>query len=335
MKNLIAIALCTLVFASANGQQKNTTTAKTMHASLFNFAVAQQRGTASVSGTLYPESFTSASPCSALLGAYAYDGDYLAGNNSFGDKEFLMGYQLSEYGLGLPARVDTVKMFVGFKYQAGNGSVRAKVYADDGTGAPGVLLGTSAAKTVSVLDTTNVTNFIFPAPVALTTNKFFVSLDASAIYATGDSVALLSTDGECSSSTDMGAYLRLSNNDIVAYSAAAADGGYETNFDLAVFPVITANTTGINNIVKNNFSASVYPVPATNSVTISFTGQDNGNTILNLKDITGKTVASNSLHTVNGNAYKTTFDVSSLGRGLYFAELSSGNNKGMIKVSIQ
>lgn len=335
MKKLITLTLLSACFAiSAFAQQKSITNLHKKSEPSFRPRAAQ-RGTAVVSGLLYPESFSSGSSCLTTIGIYTSDVDYMVGNNTYGDKEFLMRYDLSEYGAGLPATVDTVVAEIGYKYQGGNGSVRAKVYADDGTGAPGALLGTSVAKTVSQISDTTDDNFIFTTPVSITTNKFFVAIDASSLYATGDTVALYSTDGECTSTDQTAAWTKTDNNSFIAFSADLNDGGWASALDLGIFAAITANQLAINNVVKNNFSAHAYPVPANNTVTISFTGQDNDNTTLNFKDITGKTISTSSLKTIKGSNYKVPFNVNNLSSGMYFVEIASGINKGMIKVSVQ
>lgn len=336
MKKAITLALCAAVFTSVSAQKTRSNASSLRKVKSNAFATPAQRGTAAVSGTLYPTSFTSASPCFADISVYDADGDYLAGNNSFGDKEFAMGYSLSDYSSGLPATVDTVKMFFGFRYLgSGNGTVRAKVYADDGTGAPGALIGTSQNKLVSTITDSTTAVFLFANPVTLTTNKFFVSLDIASTYQTGDTLALYSTDGQCATSTTKGAYLKLDDGTFVAYSATPNDGGYDAPFDLSVFPSVTANALGINRVVNNNFEAIISPVPATNKLSVAFKGMGNDQTSLKLVDVTGKTFATKSIQTTKGNSYRTDFDVSMLSRGLYIVEISSGQNKRMIKVSVQ
>lgn len=334
MKKLLTLAFVALSFVHADAQQKSHSILnKVGNRTLQQSNLSAQRGTVVTTGVLTPPSFGSSSPCLANISVYNFGGDYFAGNNSFGDKEVMQRYTLSEYGLASSATVDSVYTIFGTKYQSGNGNVRVKIYSATSNGTPGTLLGTSANKTVAQLDTVGITKFAFATPVAITTNQFFVSVDVSSLYATADTVALFSTDNSCATTDTMDAWTYASDNNFYAFSDADNNWGF--GVDMAIFPNVTANTLGINNVVKNNFSANAYPVPANSTVTISFIGQDNGTTTLNLKDITGKTVATSLVKTVKGNTYKTPFAVGSLSSGMYFVEIASGNNKGMLKVAVQ
>jgi photosystem II stability/assembly factor-like uncharacterized protein len=85
--------------------------------------------------------------------------------------------------------------------------------------------------------------------------------------------------------------------------------------------------TGINNEPKPNFS--VYPNPASNTVHITFNnysnlsiGQADEKTILSIRNILGEELLSKQIQ--NG---ESVIDVSELQKGLYFAEIKTGNKQ--------
>ncbi len=335
MKKTLTIGLLLLCssFASESKRVSHGFQKSSLHA-----APAWQqahKSTAIVSGTLFPESFGSGSPCASSIYTYRDSSfGYYAGVNAYGDKELLMRYTLADFGVGLPANVDTVMAFFGAKYLGGNGQVRAKVYAANGSGAPGALLGTSAGKTVSSLDTTGgITNFDFPTPVNLSTTTFFVAIDVSSLYATGDTVGLFSTDADCATTNDLDAWAKQANDMFYAFSDATNSYGFA--LDMAIFAHVNASTLGIAGGRINAFEAKAYPMPASGQLRVSFTGLEQGTMQLKLKDMSGRIAASASQATTPGVRYELPFELSSLSSGLYFMELSSGSAKGVLKVMVR
>ncbi len=340
MKKIITLVLCVAVFTPVHAKQKNTAKLHKEQGASTHVAAAN-RGNATTDTLLMPASFMPGSPCYSSLGIYSTAaGDHLAGNNSYNDKEVLMRYALHDYNTLLPAAVDTVKALFGRKHIFGNGNLRAKIYACDTDGNPTALLGTSMVITVNKVDTAGgLTRFGFATPVTITSDSFFVAVDFSSLYATGDSVALLSTDSACATAkAGSAAWSRISDGNYFAFADTVNNWG--NAYDVGIFPHLSATAgpvvpTGISNVAQNSFAATVYPVPATNKVTVAYTAQDNSSTVICLRDVTGKTIATCKMQTIMGSVYETSFAVSHLSRGLYFVELSSGNNKSLIKLSVQ
>jgi len=334
MKKIVILGLtaCMAAFTSqaGRGQHALQSNGKQYHAE----NMAANKATGTVSTVLFPASFGSGSPCASTISVY---GDtsvgYFAGVDKFGDNELLMRYTLSDYGLTTPASVDTAYGFFGFKYKSGNGNVRAKIYAADGTGAPAALLGTSGDISVAAVDTTGkATKFIFSSPISLTTKTFFVSIDISSLYATHDTVALFSTDNSCSTTKPLAAWTKESDNNFYAYADSLNNWGF--SLDMGIFAHLTATPLAVPNTAISAMQMTAYPQPATSQVYIDFTGNQNGLVQLDLMDITGKLITENSINTVIGQHYKVPFDVSNLTPGLYFTQVVSGTEKGMIKVMV-
>lgn len=255
------------------------------------------------------------------------DSGYVGGTNKYGDLQKLMLYNLNDFGLHTPANVDTIKMLFAAKAPVGNGLLVAHVY--DSTGA---LLGTSNGMNVANVDTSgHYTSFTFTAPVALTSGNFFVSLDLTGAYTAHDSVALYTQIG-CSSIDTNQAWDELADT---TFLPASSYLDWAVPVSYAIFPVIDAYQLGINNVATTTFAAKFFPNPATATTTLSFVSPTTGNTQIQLKDITGKTVINHTVATVKGQSYDEMLDISNLNSGLYFCEIISGTNRGVIKVTVQ
>jgi len=334
MKKFLALSLLALCAGHISDAQRQVHGFDKSGSNLRPIVQPAHKSTATVSGVLFPESFGTGSPCASSI--YTYRDStfgYYAGVNVYGDKELLMRYNLADFGVGLPATLDTVMAYFGAKYVGGNGNVRAKVYSANATGAPAALLATSGNKIVSSLDTTGgMTGFTFAAPVTLTSTRFFVAIDVSSLYATGDTVGLFSTDDACATTNATDAWAKQADDMFYAFSDPTNSYGFA--LDMAIFAHVHATTVGIGNTAMNAFAAQAYPVPATDVVHVSFTGQDNGIVQLALKDMTGRVVAHASRATAPGGNYKVPFALSELGSGLYFVELASGAQKSIIKVLV-
>ena len=288
MKKIITLGLLALSTVNFARARKTFSTPVRTGKALPAIAQVAQKGTGTLSEVFYPASFGANSACANTI--YTYRDStfgYYAGVNTYGDKELLMRYKLSDLGAATPAVVDTVLAFFGAKYVGSNGLVFAKVYSADVSGAPATLLGTSTGKSVSSLDTMgNATSFTFLNPIALTTNQFFVSIDVSALYATSDTVGLFSTDGSCTTTDPTGAWTKESDDNFYAFSDTNNNWGYSP--DLAIFAHVNANTLAVGHIANNTFGATAFPVPASGALTIAFTAQDNSPISISLKDITVK-----------------------------------------------
>ena len=259
------------------------------------------------------------------------DSGYLSGTNIYQDYGKLMHYSLPNYGLSMPATVNATYAWFAVKSVKNNGSVTAKVYADNGSGAPGALLGTSVAQSVSALDTLSQgpTLFTFTTPVTITTNDIYVGIDFSALYTSHDTLALLETD-DCSSADTLDAWEQWNDGTFHYFY-------YEYGFtpDLAIYPVISGKGLAVNNIAMQSFKAVCYPSPASGTAHISFTSPVSGIVSIGLKDMTGKLVSQRNVSASNGSTYNESIDVSNLSAGMYFCELNAGSNRQVLKVSVR
>ncbi len=83
------------------------------------------------------------------------------------------------------------------------------------------------------------------------------------------------------------------------------------------------NPVGINEISQNS-EIIIYPNPATNQITIKFENQSQQNYFLEIKNVLGQTIYSETIKAVSGNQSKN-INVSEFSNGIYFVQLQSNN----------
>lgn len=93
--------------------------------------------------------------------------------------------------------------------------------------------------------------------------------------------------------------------------------------------------TGVNNVATANDDFVVYPNPAANVVSVKYNFVQAANANVVVKDMTGKTVLSNTLGNGLVGSQEFKLDVSSLASGLYLMELYTNEDKHVTKFSIQ
>lgn len=337
MKKIVTLFLCAAIACTASAREKKVSD---LHKKATITLQPSHRGNADDSTiSISPPSFFYGSPCAGTLGIYNTPaGNHIAGTNSYGDKEVLMKYALSAYNTALPTELDSVFALFGKPHILGNGMLRAKIYSVGLDGGPGNVLATSEEIPVSKIDTLLSTSFGFTPAFSMVSDTFFISIDFSSLYATGDSVALITTSPNCDSAGVNNAWSKISDNNFFPFSDSLNNWG--ARYDVAIFATVKENPifippTSIFTVKKQFFEAFAYPVPANNQLMVSFEGQSPETIKLTLMDITGKELNNMLVATEKGKNYRTNFDVSALSRGFYFIELQGKSHKQTIKVSVQ
>ena len=91
--------------------------------------------------------------------------------------------------------------------------------------------------------------------------------------------------------------------------------------------------TSINEI-KDNFSLNVYPNPAINSTTLEVYSDNNSDIEINIIDVLGKNVFSETTKVYSGKNLKT-LDIRNLQKGVYFINTSINNNLISKKLTVK
>ncbi len=91
--------------------------------------------------------------------------------------------------------------------------------------------------------------------------------------------------------------------------------------------------TGIANALTNT-DLNVFPNPSNGLFTIVYNQTISGNLVIKITDVQGKVIANESMTNFTG-AYKNTFDLSSLGNGVYLLEVTGSQNQVHRKIILQ
>lgn len=276
--------------------------------------------------TLMPASFSSGTCNLALYVAdnvSPYDSGYVGGQNAWLDKEKAMLYTGGTAG--------TISdVFVLFALKKGTtGNVSVKIYSSN-AGAPGTLLGTSAAIAKSAIDTTgqgvNFNNkFHFTTPVTVGTDYFVSVVLPTGFNNTTNQLAVWTETYSCSSTSPL-AYEMWSDNTWNDFATV-----YQANIDMAIFPVICTSVTGIPANNNDNMDISVYPNPSQDYVYCELGKLSTKNVRLTVFNMLGKQI---SIKEVTDNSGKYKLDFSSQANGIYFIQIDSPEGKYIRKVSI-
>ena len=98
---------------------------------------------------------------------------------------------------------------------------------------------------------------------------------------------------------------------------------------------IEVQLVGLNELTTSNFSVNVSPNPAKDFVTINMINlQNNQNAIVSIFDFKGSLISSTTT-SVNSNDFNYKLDVSSLKSGVYFMNVSAGNETIVEKIVIE
>ena len=220
---------------------------------------------------------------------------YVLGNNNYGD---LQKAQVYINVTGTPMRIKEVILWFGVKkITSGNASskVMAKTYNINGTGtnasgtntpAPGA--STSSADLLAAdIDTVEWNIVAFSNPVVVT-DDFAVGVDFT-MLAPGDTAALMSSiDGGGNVYEDL-AWEQWNDS---AWHSLASPTGWELDIQMAVFPIVDTDVTGMKNIINEDFKLyQNIPNPFSNTSYVFYELTEAAHVSLEVFDITGKSMA--------------------------------------------
>ncbi len=333
-----------VLLLGANAQQLNT---KAFHKNAANTSLhLSARTQSTVTDTLVPSSIAD-STCGANLSYYQFDAaapidsGYIFGTNMQPVVQGGVTYSVSltefaeKYTVTGTASVTAVLTLAAKAYSsASTTSLTSVVYSQDVTtlGPSSSVLGTSSGKSLSTFTTSGFNMLSFATPVSVPAGNFFVSVTSPVLGdATHDTLALLTTSIGCSTADSL-SWER---------EVATASGGTQVlnawisvksllgaNLDIAIFPIITMNTAGIDKVTKGGLSLyAAYPNPANSTININFSLDKSSKVDVEIYDITGKVVKTISNNNLATGANSVSVDVSTLEAGSYLYSINANGNK--------
>jgi flagellar hook assembly protein FlgD len=95
------------------------------------------------------------------------------------------------------------------------------------------------------------------------------------------------------------------------------------------------DNTGLKHDKKNAFAASVYPNPVSKNTTISLDLEKSQNVTISLFDMIGHKVTTIAREQYSAGINEIKYDASSLPKGMYFIQITDGNNSSSIKMVVR
>jgi len=265
----------------------------------------------------------------------ANGGGYVPGNNGYGDLKkatFIPG------ALVQPASQVTGVFCIFYlngtngQGTKGSGAVDFQVYAGDTTTGPtGASLGTNASTMAAIISggtpipTNNMLLSLvtFGTPVNAPTAGFFMSMTLPTT--TGDTAVLWMTR-DMSQTWHSYAWEMWSPSGW--YSFVDPNNWDIPGISLTLWPVICYNSTGIhNNALEAGFA--MYPIPTSGSLNFAVSLQEATNLNINVVNALGQSVFTATENNTKGGVFN--YNLSSLSKGVYFANITDSNNNKIVK----
>ncbi len=218
--------------------------------------------------SIMPEIFMT-DPCSENLLLYsAANGGFIGGSNGYGDleKANLFGIDVSMTPFEITS-IDTYLAFDSLTVGTDGANITAKVYSFD-SGLPGNLVATSQATTISEIDVnTGLTKFDFDNPISMSSTRFFIAIDFSDCYNTGENVGLYSTTNPCGIKET--AFEKWSDGTWVDMSSVDNSWGLVINHPLKTHITYEGTVSTLEPLSATN-SLEIYPNPVQDILEINY-----------------------------------------------------------------
>lgn len=275
--------------------------------------------------------------CSANLTTFTL-GDmwgFVSGTNEFFDLEKAQRftYNSSNYEL-----TEATVFFFGAS-AVGDGDVTVKIYEADAEGAPGTLVGISnPVKTSEVLVDPEVilpTIFTFSAPVPLTTNQFFVSVDLRDAYDSQDTLSILMTDESCGNAGETYELF----GDGTTWAAFDADNSWAIPSNLFMLAIVQSDdVSATKEIVTANQRIQLhdaFPNPANEELIIAYDLEMKTTVQIEIYSITGKLLQHIDKSELTPGRYQERISTENLTSGTYLYGISTDKGRLMNKFVVE
>ena len=298
MKKIYSIFLCSVALSVAVNAQSVISTGALTPISSVEFKNPNFNPGVLTIDTLRPPVFTMScftSDAQPLVYYTLGSAGMLIGNNSYGETEAAQRYTFSGNGT-------VSEVLIMYGHNTGTtGTTSAKVYSLSAK-RPSTVLGTSGTVTVGNISPGALTSYTFATGVSVTTD-FAVSSVFPTTASTGDTVAVLSTKGNCHS------------NDSLSYVKATAFGGWaflnqlvnkssptlDTSFDIMILPVVNV-TTVIQEPTNNGLTLKgSFPNPANDVANINYNINESGTVTVEVFDLSGRVIERSAENISAGN----------------------------------
>jgi hypothetical protein len=293
-------------------------------------------------------------PNSAItIGCQTGFAGFLTGTNCYKDKEFAQFFPPSSYTAVPSPQVNSAIVLFADKGTS-NGSnnsnilINCRVYGGNVTSGPGNQIGSSSLSLSAISSAPSSTSiayvgnpnlvypsgivarrFDFASPVIVNASTgFYVSVDAP-YYSTGDSIRIYSSQKVGVSLDSNAWFLQFSNNWRTFRTFR------NSKIQLGIIPIITCSPlVGIEESASD-FSANIHlmPNPGSGLFNLVFSLPKTEQVTMRITNAVGQEITKGTWPAISSGAYQ--IDLSNEPDGIYFVELSSGQNKVVKKLILR
>ena len=279
-------------------------------------------------------------------------GGYISGNNFYGDlakAEYYKGTNLANSQINGVICLFFASGTLGTK---GTGTVSLDILKDSstaGAGPTGSPLGTATASIANITATTAVANvgycgntslafssaiiipykFAFATPVLTPTVGFYASLNLP--KTTGDTLVVFQNTQGGTAHTISTAW-ELNAGATPAWGSVQTDWGFTNPVSFAILPIVCPKTIGISQHNELAENIAFFPNPSNGRVNFAITLDAPSNLIISVVNTLGQAVFTKEESNVSHSVL--TYDLSTLGRGVYFVNITDAKNNRVVKKMI-
>lgn len=267
---------------------------------------------------------------------------FLNGTNDFGDQAKAQRFDFDD-----ASSYSVIGAFIAFGNitVAGDGTIKVGVWDADENGAPQTLLYETTPVNVSQLSPNDGESieqdlFVFPPSDPVMTNQFFISVDLSNLYETGDMLSLWSTDENCGDASSTWELLIFEDGATTwnPYDGTGVFPDFNLPIDLLVSPIIVFdNTTSIESqfVTKNGLTLlPASPNPAKNQAFINFELDQPEQVQIALYNMEGQLIRQEELGSISSGPQSKVLNVEDLQAGSYIYSIVTNRARLMSRLVI-
>ncbi len=258
----------------------------------------------------------------------------VTGPNFYGDKEVAIRYETS--GIQGLQIVQVWGFFAGV-VPVNDGNLQFHLYDVASDNAPDQRLASSEAVALSSIFSGNFNYLNLTNPLVVNQPELMVSLDFSALYASNDTMSLVSTQFGCASDPNI-SYLRLSNDNWVSFSAPGNQGGWAAPLEVLMGYVFETPVTSVvapDAYLRQGHWTLFPPVQKAGQLRLGWQSQRTAPYRLAIIDLQGRVVWQQQGQTQAQAEQRETISVANWAKGMYTLVATSENSRLMLKFAVR
>lgn len=258
----------------------------------------------------------------------------VTGPNFYGDKEVAIRYETS--GIQGLAIVQVWGFFAGV-VPVDDGNIQFHLYDVGTNDLPNQRVASSDTLALSEIFSGNFNYKDLASPFPVSQSQIMVSLDFSALYATNDTMSLVSTQFGCASDPNI-SYLRLIDDSWTSFSAPGSQGGWGAPLEVLMGYVFETPVTSViapDAYLRQGNLTIFPPVQTEGQLRFGWQTKRPAPYRLAIIDLQGRVVWQQRGQTQARAEQRETISVANWAKGMYTLVATSENSRLMLKFAIR